>query len=313
MKLPVIAVLIVGLSTLAYAQSLTDRWTAAFPGGSMTLDLAVAGTKVSGTMTVTQQGNSMSGPIADGTVSGTSLTFSVTVAGQTNAFVGELAGDEIRLRSTNNPAGMPLVFRRGGGPAPAGPPAVVSTPSGWRSTTRSAEIVDEAGRRVVRVEAKAGEGVVWMEGSALENGTIEVEMRGKDVVGQSFVGLAFRGLDDATYDAIYFRPFNFATTDADRKLRAVQYHSSPDFPWAKLRAEKPNQYEKPISPVPDPNGWFKVRVVLKVDAVAVYVNESATPTLSITALTKPRRGMVGLWVGNGSGGDFANLRLVPTP
>jgi len=189
----------------------------------------------------------------------------------------------------------------------------LSTPPGWRSTSRSAQLVDEAGRTIVRVEEKPGEGVVWLEGSALENGTIELELRGKDLVGQSFVGVAFRGLDDTTFEAVYFRPFNFQTTDPDRHLHAVQYHSNPDYPWAKLRADKPNQYEKPISPVPDPNGWFKARIVVNGDAVSVFVNDSTTPTLAITALGKPRRGMVGLWVGNGSGGDFANLKLTPRP
>jgi hypothetical protein len=31
------------------------------------------------------------------------------------------------------------------------------------------------------------------------------------------------GVDETTYEAIYFRPFNFATDDPARRLRAVQY------------------------------------------------------------------------------------------
>jgi len=59
------------------------------------------------------------------------------------------------------------------------------------------------------------------------NGTIEFDVKGKDVQGQSFVGLAFHGLDNSTYDAIYLRPFNFRTEDKLRKIHAVQYISHP--------------------------------------------------------------------------------------
>jgi hypothetical protein len=187
----------------------------------------------------------------------------------------------------------------------------LTTPGGWRSGTRSAQFVEEAGRKFVRVGPALGEGVVWLEGSDLRNGTIEVEMRGSNVQGQSFVGLAFRGIDDMTYDAVYFRPFNFKAEDSERVLRAVQYHSNPNFPWAKLRTDSPNMYEKPVSPAPDPDSWFRAKIVIEERAVNAYVNDSKSPTLSVTALSEPRAGMVGLWLGNASPGDFANLTLTP--
>jgi hypothetical protein len=195
--------------------------------------------------------------------------------------------------------------------AQQGSTANTVTPAGWRSTTRSADLVDDSGRKVLNVAAAPGEGVVWQEPSALQDGAIEVELRGRDIVGQSFLGVAFRGVDDRTYEAVYFRPFNFATTDPERRRRAVQYHSSPDNPWAKLRAEHPNQYESPIAPVPDPNGWFRVRIVLDGRALSVFVNDAPAPTLAITTLAAPRPGKVGVWVGNGSGGNFANLKITP--
>jgi len=42
------------------------------------------------------------------------------------------------------------------------------------------------------------------------------------------VGIAFHGSDNKTLDAIYFRPFNFQSTDPVRKIHAVQYVSHPD-------------------------------------------------------------------------------------
>src|SRR2546423_9109024 len=40
------------------------------------------------------------------------------------------------------------------------------------------------------------------------------------------------------------------------------YVSHPTYPWQKLRAEHPGEYEQPVSPAPDPNGWVHVRVVV---------------------------------------------------
>jgi hypothetical protein len=191
--------------------------------------------------------------------------------------------------------------------------ATVTTPHGWHSTTRSATLATDGGRTVLNVAAAPGEGVVWQDRSTLQDGAIEIDLRGRDLVGQSFLGVAFRGVDDRTYDAVFFRPFNFATSDPERRLHAVQYHSSPNNLWARLRAEHPNQYEKPVTPVPFPNDWFHVRIALEGWALSVFVNGSTTPTLAVTTLEPPRSGAVGVWVGNGSGGEYANLRILPRP
>src|SRR5687768_8346883 len=79
----------------------------------------------------------------------------------------------------------------------------------WRLHNREAQLVDEAGRKFVRLNEKPDDGVAWLVGSDFKEGTIEVDLRGKNKPGQSFVGIAFRGVDDTTYDAVYFRPFNF--------------------------------------------------------------------------------------------------------
>jgi len=49
-----------------------------------------------------------------------------------------------------------------------------------------------------------------VKGVEFSNGTIELDIRGKDLFQQSFVGIAFHGVDNETYDGIYFRPFNFS-------------------------------------------------------------------------------------------------------
>jgi len=97
----------------------------------------------------------------------------------------------------------------------------------------------------LRLSEGADNGVAYLQGIELGNGTIELDIRGKDVQQQSFVGVAFHGVDDTTYDAVYFRPFNFRTDDQARRKRAVQYVSHPTYPWQKLRAEHPRSTSSP--------------------------------------------------------------------
>jgi len=42
--------------------------------------------------------------------------------------------------------------------------------------------------------------------------------------------------------------------------------------------------------------------------VSVFVND-AEASFVVNRLSERRTGLVGLWVGNSSGGDFANLRI----
>jgi hypothetical protein len=189
--------------------------------------------------------------------------------------------------------------------------AQTTAPEGWRPYNRNVAPIEEGGRQFLRLDARSDDGVVWLAGSNFREGSIAVDIRGKDVQGQSFVGIAFRGIDDTHFDAVYFRPFNFRTTDPARVIHAVQYISLPIFTWEKLRTDSPGQYEKPVSPPPDPSGWFHVRILINGQTVQVFVNDSREPSLTVRALSEPRSGKVGLYVGNGSGGDFANLILKP--
>lgn len=154
-----------------------------------------------------------------------------------------------------------------------------------------------------------GDGLAWVDGVNFANGTIEVDIKGKDVLQQSFVGIAFHGVDEKTLDAIYFRPFNFHATDSVRLIHAVQYISHPDFPWNVLRETQNAKYEKAIPSAPDPNEWFHVKIVVDYPHVTVYVNNSASPCLSVDKLNDRQSGKLGLWVGNNSGGEFANLAI----
>lgn len=181
----------------------------------------------------------------------------------------------------------------------------------WKTANRTAIAFEEGKTKGIRFDERSGAGIAWLEGSQFSNGIIEFDVRGKDEFQKSFVGVAFHIASPDTFDAVYFRPFNFKTPDKVRGNHAVQYVSHPDYPWHKLRAEKPEQYEKSVNPVPDPNGWFHVRIVLDAPKVSVFVEESKVPSLVVDQLSNRKGGMVGLFMGSPSGGDFANLRVTP--
>jgi hypothetical protein len=173
------------------------------------------------------------------------------------------------------------------------------------------EVSKLAERAGLHVSAKDGPGVVWIEGTAFTEGTIEVEVRGKDVQGQSFVGVAFHRKDDETYESVYLRPFNFQATDPVRHNHAVQYMAVPEFDWPVLREKFPEEFERPVAASLTPTAWIPLKVVVRGGRIQVFAGNVPSPTLEARKLGQLSGGMVGLWVGNGSDGDFANLRITP--
>ena len=151
-------------------------------------------------------------------------------------------------------------------------------------------------------------GIAWLKDVSFSTGTIEVDLRGKDVLQQSFIGIVFHGVDTATHDVVYFRPFNFRSQDPVRKIHAVQYASHPDFPWHKLREEKNGIYEKGIDPPPAATDWVHARIVVDDKQIKVYVNNVQVPSLTVDKLNNRQSGLIGLW-NEGLDGDFANLTI----
>ena len=166
--------------------------------------------------------------------------------------------------------------------------------------------MDKRGNGVKFSEAN-GDGVAWIDDVNFANGSIELDIKGKDVLQQSFVGVAFHGVDEKTLDAVYFRPFNFHATDSVRRIHAVQYISHPEFPWNVLRETQNARYEKAIPAAPGANDWFHVKIIVDYPHINVFVNNSASPCLVVDKLNDRQAGKIGLWVGNSSGGEFANL------
>ena len=181
---------------------------------------------------------------------------------------------------------------------------------GWRIVNREPEIVTEDGRTCVHFKSlNRQSGIAWLQNFEFTNGVIEVDIKGKNVRGGSFLGVAFRGLNDSTYDAVYFRPFNFSNSNPNGHM--VQYISHPQYTWFRLRKEHPGKYEGSIIPSPDPDKFFHVKIVVKKPEVKVYVNDIKEPCLVVNELSERTGGQIGLWMDFVSEGTFANLKIIP--
>jgi len=106
-----------------------------------------------------------------------------------------------------------------------------------KSKDRQLQIENLDQREVLVVNEENLKSVIWLNDISFKNGTVELDMKGRDGFQRSFIGIAFHVINDTTYEAIYFRPPNFRATDSVRRVHAVQYINHPKYTWEKLRTE----------------------------------------------------------------------------
>lgn len=183
----------------------------------------------------------------------------------------------------------------------------------------SAEKVKYRGKDGVRVVQRGPairETMAILQGIDFRNGTIEVELSGKPLPGsdttvaRGFVGLAFRVLkkDTLQFECFYLRPTNGRSSDQLRRNHVTQYVSEPQFPWHRLRKEKPGVYESYVDL--EAGAWTKVKIVVKDRRARLYVHDSQQPSLVVNdILHAVETGQLALWIGASTEGHFRNLRV----
>lgn len=185
----------------------------------------------------------------------------------------------------------------------------------WTTTNAESHTAVENDKRVLRLAPIGGNhkgsnvAMALVTNVAFAEGTVDVDLRGAGEGAASFLGIAFGVAGADRYEAVYFRPFRFRSTDDVERSHAVQYIAWPEHTWEALRNASPGVYEHAIAPVPDPASWFHARVEIGKTTVRVFVNGAAEPTLTVQRL-RSERGGVGLWV-DSQEGAFANLQIRP--
>lgn len=182
----------------------------------------------------------------------------------------------------------------------------------------SVEQVDYQKKKAIRIIEKPGvrgEAMAIVKGSDFKDGTIEVELAGdrrpeSDTTNRGFVGIAFRvqKKDTMQFECFYLRPTNGRSTDQLRRNHSTQYVSEPQYPWYKLRKEKPGVYESYVDLAA--GEWTKVKIVIKGRQAKLYVHDTPQPCLIVNDIKHtPESGPVALWIGLGTVGHFRNLKL----
>jgi hypothetical protein len=105
-----VAAIVLMCSVVALAQAtLTGKWQGETSNGTaITLDLAVEGTALTGTLTR----NGVSTPLAEGKVSKNTFTFKATINDQTEGFSGQLTGDQLKVWLDRQGASRAAVLER---------------------------------------------------------------------------------------------------------------------------------------------------------------------------------------------------------
>jgi hypothetical protein len=174
------------------------------------------------------------------------------------------------------------------------------------------------GKQAVRVDANAdagnGQSYAILKGKPFHNGTIEVSLAGKPAASagpgaRGFIGIAFR-LKDNRYEYIYLRPTNGRAGDQVRRNHSTQYGAQPDYDFDRLRRESPEKYESYVDL--QPGVWTKFKIVIDGTKARLYVHGAEQPCLIVDDMKLgDSEGGVALWVGPGTEGYFADLKITP--
>jgi len=154
-----------------------------------------------------------------------------------------------------------------------------------------------------------------IEGTSLQDGTIEVNVAGDTAPDappqqRGFVGIAFRVTDASHFECFYIRPKNGRSEDQLQRNHSTQYISIPGFPWDKLRGETPGKYESYVDLIP--GQWTKIKIKIVGQSARLFVNGADQPTLIVNDLKQPAaKGAIALWVGPGTIAHFADLKTGP--
>lgn len=207
------------------------------------------------------------------------------------------------------------------GPKP--PPATFRLDSldGLEVINVKAEATTYRGKRAVRLlESSAApvrnhpgmEAIAILKDSDFKDGSIEAEIAGAPRQGatpdmRGFVGIAFRSQDQGKkFECFYVRFTNGRADDQLRRNHSVQYISSPEFPWERLRKETPGVYEAYTDL--EAGAWTKIKIVVAGTKARLYINGADQPCLIVNDLKLGDvHGPIALWVGNDTDAYFTNL------
>ena len=180
-------------------------------------------------------------------------------------------------------------------------------------TAFNREISPTEDGNAVAVNAQKGDGLGKIKGVLFTKGVIDLEIKGENNPGKSFVGFAFNVQNDSTFEAIYFRPFNFVAEEAIRRAHMVQYINHPQYTWHQLRETRTGEFENEIEDPPNPDEWFRAKIIVEDDRVRVFVDDATEPSLEVDRLDTHKSDQIAIWTGFNSAGWFRSIKISDLP
>ncbi len=155
-----------------------------------------------------------------------------------------------------------------------------------------------------------------LAGSDFHNGIIEVDVRARlmhwaDVDCRGFIGIVFRASEeDDRFESFYVRPRNGRScTEPQRRIHTMQYFSYPGYTFAYFRERGIADYEAKADIEMDE--WIHIKAEVVGAGARFYVDDMDTPALVVDEMFggADLRGGVGLYVDNGTEGNFKNFEV----
>ena len=154
-------------------------------------------------------------------------------------------------------------------------------------------------------------------GSDFHDGTIELDVRARlmhwaDIDCRGFIGIVFRASEaDDRFEGFYVRPRNGRScTEPQRRIHTMQYFSYPGYTFAYFRERGIGDYEAKASI--DMDEWVHIKAEVAGASAKFYVDDMEVPALVVDEMFggANARGGVGLYVDNGTEGNFKNLSVI---
>jgi hypothetical protein len=192
--------------------------------------------------------------------------------------------------------------------------------AGLEVDNATAVIAEHEGRRSLHLVPLPGHEnadesmIAILTGSDFKDGTIEVDVAGtlrdggpEDMRGFIGVLLRVQSRGDKA-ENFYIRPLNARCDDQLRRNHSIQYDSSPDYGWRRLRTESPGVYETYGDMVA--GGWTHLKIEVSGVKARFYVNGASQPQLIVNDLRLgDSRGQIALWAHTTTMGYFSNLTV----
>src|SRR5262245_29296005 len=147
-------------------------------------------------------------------------------------------------------------------------------------------------------ESRPGAGVAWVDGLRFSVGKIDLNIAATP----QDVGIAFHLQNEGEFEAVCFHVGNEAQDEGASQRVVVKYLSTdPD-----RDANHEAQFDLPYSRSGE---WFKVRISISKEVIAVFISGGNIPILSVDASGRGAvYGSVGLWIGPGSSALVTDFR-----